>query len=120
MNLKEDVTTLLSVMSVSGVIGLVVGITRGIIQTKHGTFAAFLRGVLASIFVATLVSWGLADTALSVTSRGVIIGIASYIADDILLGLMSLGALAGRDPLGFIERLTAAYRGQAAKKDEQP
>jgi hypothetical protein len=123
MESKEDINTLIAAMSVSGALGLVVGIMRGVIQQKHGSFAAFVRGILASILVAVFVSWGLADSGLSATTKATITGICSFIADDILLGLMSLAALMGRDPIGFFTRIVAAYRGQAPQqptpKEEQ-
>lgn len=121
MNSKDEITTLWAAMAASGAIGLVVGIARGIIQQKHGTIGALLRGAVASVLVAVIVSWGLTDTGLSVTTKGAITGICAFIADDILLGLLSLGALIGKDPIGFLSRLAAAYRGQAAqlKKDAE-
>lgn len=119
MNNREEISTLVTAMSVSGIIGLAVGIARGIIQQKHGSTGALVRGALASVLVAVIVAWGLADTSLSVTTKGAIIGICGFIADDILLGLLSLGALIGKDPIGFITRLTAAYRGQAAAAEKK-
>jgi hypothetical protein len=118
MNNKEELSTLMTALTASGAIGLAVGIARGIIQQKHGSFGAFLRGTIASVLVAVLVSWGLADAGLSVTTKGAITGICAFIADDILLGLLSLGALIGKDPLGFFSRLSAAYRGMAAQKKD--
>lgn len=118
MNNKEEISALWTAMAASGAIGLVVGIARGIIQQKHGSIGALARGAIASVLVAVLVSWGLADAGLSVTTKGAITGICAFIADDILLGLLSLGALIGKDPIGFFSRLTAAYRGMAAQKKE--
>jgi hypothetical protein len=118
MNNKEEISSLLTVMSVSGAIGLAVGVARGIIQQKHGSFGALVRGSIAAVLVAVLVSWGVADTGLSFTSKAAITGICAFIADDILLGLLSLGALIGKDPIGFLTRLSAAYRGQAQQKKE--
>lgn len=114
MDNREDYSALVTIMSVSGVLGLVVGIMRGVIQQKHGSVGGFLRGILASIFVAVIASWGLVNSGLSLNTQAMIIGICSFIADDILLGLMSLSTLLGRDPLGFFSRLLAAYRGVAA------
>lgn len=115
MNSKDDIHALLMAGAASGAIGLVVGIMRGVIQQKHGSFGAFIRGILASVFVAVIVSWGLADTGLSATTKATITGICSFIADDILLGLLSLASLMGRDPIGFFTRLAAAYRGQVSQ-----
>lgn len=114
MNSKEEVSTLMGALMVSGVIGLVVGVFRGVIQQKHGGLMALVRGAIASVLVGVIVSWGLADAGLSVTTKGAITAICAFIADDILLGLISLGSLLGKDPLGFFARLLAAYRGQAA------
>lgn len=113
MDNRDDYQTLVTIMSVSGVVGLVVGIMRGVIQQKHGSVLGFIRGILASILVAVIVSWGLADSGLSINMRGTITGVCSFIADDILLGLMSLSTLLGRDPFGFFARMVAAYRGAA-------
>jgi hypothetical protein len=120
VNDKDGYQALIASLTTFGLLGLVVGIMRGIIQQKHGSIGAFFRGIVASIFVAVIVSWGLADGALSPTTRATIIGVCSFIADDILLGLMSLGSLMGRDPLGFFSRLLAAYRGQSVQLPPPP
>lgn len=119
MNNKEEITTLLTAMSAGGAIAFVVGIARGVIQQKHGGIGALIRGAVASVLVGVIVTWGLADTGLSVTSKGAITAISAFIADDILLGLLSLGALIGKDPLGFFARLLAAYRGQASAESKK-
>lgn len=110
---KDDWNNLLTAMSVSGALGISVGIMRGIIQQKHGSIGGFVRGIVASVFVAVMVSWGLADSDLSLSTKSMIIGICSFVADDILLGLMSLSTLMGRDPFGFFSRVLSAYRGAA-------
>lgn len=117
---KDGYSTLLAYLATGGVLGLFVGIARGIIQQKHGSIGAFFRGVVASIFVAVIVSWGLADTTITNTTQATIIGVCAFIADDILLGLVSLGSLMGRDPLGFFSRLLAAYRGQSIQQITPP
>jgi len=123
MNNKEEISTLMTAMAASGAIGLVVGIARGIIQQRHGGIGSLIRGAMASVLVGVIVAWGLADGGLSVTTKGAITAICAFIADDILMGLLSLGALLGKDPIGFFSRLIAAYRGQAAamppQKDER-
>lgn len=116
MQNKEDWNALVAVMSVSGMLGLGVGIARGIIQQKHGSVGGFIRGVVASIFVAIMVSWGLVDSGLSLNTQATVTGICAFIADDILLGLMSLSTLMGRDPFGFFSRVLSAYRGAAQQQ----
>lgn len=113
MTPKEDWNALLTAMSASGALGLTAGVFSGIIQKKHGSIGGFIRGILASVFIGVMVGWGLADTDLSLNTRSMITAICSFVADDILLGLLSLAALAGRDPFGFFSRMLSAYRGAA-------
>jgi hypothetical protein len=117
---KEQYHILLSALLAGGVLGFFVGVARGIIQQKHGSIGGFIRGIVASILVAVLVTWGLAETAMTVTTQGMVTGVCSFIADDILLGLMSLGSLMGRDPLGFFSRVLSAYRGQSVQPVQPP
>lgn len=120
MNSKDDINAIIAIAAGSGALGLAVGIMRGVIQQKHGSIGGFIRGILASIFVAVMVSWGLVDSNLSLSTRGMVTGICSFIADDILLGLMSLATLMGRDPFGFFSRVLAAYRGAATQGPSVP
>lgn len=119
MTPKEDWNALLTAMTASGALGMIAGIFSGIIQKKHGSFGGFIRGVLASVFVGVLAGWGLADTDLSLNTRSMVIGICSFIADDILLGLMSLATLLGRDPFGFFSRVLSAYRGAVVETKKE-
>lgn len=118
MNKNEEISTLYTALTVSGVIGLVVGIARGVILQRHGSVGALLRGAVASALVAVLVSGGLEDSSLSLNMRISITGVCAFIADDILLGLLSLGQLLGKDPLGFLSRFVAAYRGVTAAQPQ--
>lgn len=104
--------TLLATASAAGFIGLLTGIARGIIQQKHHGWGGFFRGMVASVFVGVMVGWGLADMELSMTKQAIIIALASFLADDVLLGLQELARLFGADPFGTIDRVWKAFRGQ--------
>ena len=99
------------VMLVSGAAGLLVGIARGIILEKYGTWGHFFRAVLASIVVAVLTALALDDSGLSTTKQGAVIGILSMVADDMLAGLMIAGRLAASDPVGFVRGVLRSLLG---------
>ena len=110
--MDEDQRKLLTVAATAGAIGLFAGVVRGVVQQRHGGWPNFFRGLAASVAVAILVGWGLDDAGLSPTKAAAIIGVCSWLADDVLLGLGELAKVFGADPLGFIDRVWKAIRGQ--------
>ncbi|MGN6704411.1 MAG: hypothetical protein ACTHKB_15785 [Burkholderiaceae bacterium] len=113
----KEVSRLLFAFIMSSIAGVAVGVMRGIIQEKHGDWSGMVRGVLASILVAVLVGFSIDNLGLSVTLKSAIIGVSAFVADDVLLALLAMGRVLGRDPFGFIARVLSAYRGQL-KADE--
>jgi hypothetical protein len=113
MKPDSEFEKLLVTTSTTGTVALVIGVFRGIIQEKHGNFMTFFRGVLASVTVAVLVGWGLSETSLSLTSQMCIVGVCSYLADDVLLGLLVLGRLFREDPGSFFSKFYDAIRGRS-------
>lgn len=112
MDDEKEIAKLLYSFVLSSIIGVSVGILRGIIQKANEDWKALLRAILASFLVAIFVGFGLEDFEFSTTIKIVITGISAFIADDILLGLMALGRVLGRDPFGFFARVMSAYKGQ--------
>lgn len=110
--MRDEHEKVLSAAATAGVIGILVGIAKGVIQQKHGGIGSFVRGLTASILVAVLIGWGLADAELSPTMLAAIVGVCAYLADDVILGLGEAGKLFGADPFGFVGRVWAAIRGR--------
>jgi predicted permease len=119
MDEEKEIARLAFVFVFSCVVGIAVGVSRGIVQEKIGDWRIMVRSVTASILVAVFVGFALADTNFSLTMKSAITGVSALIADDVLLGLMALGKILGRDPFGFLSRVMAAYRGQIKNEIEK-
>lgn len=124
--IDDNTNKVLAVATSAGIIGLVTGIARGVVQQKHNGWGGFFRGLVASVLVAVLMGWTLADLDVSPTKQAVIIGVCAYLADDVLLGLQEVARLFGADPFGTLQRIWQAVRGQAGtapsdrSKGDQP
>ena len=113
--MEDGTDKILAAASTAGVIGLATGVARGIVQQKHNGWAGFARGLVASVLVAVLMGWALADLELTPTKTAVIVGVCAYLADDGLLGLQEVARLFGADPLGTVQRVWEALRGRGGK-----
>ena len=121
MKNDEELRNLAAITAASGVAGLVVGIFRGIVQERHGGGWGFVRGMVASITVAVLVSLMLHDTDLTTSKQAALIGLAAYVADDLLSGIVLLAQLFRTDPIGFMSNVWSSIRGgRPTKRDEDP
>lgn len=107
----KDFRNVITIVGLSGLAGILVGIARGIIKERHGGWPSFIRGVVASIITAILVALAIHDTEMSVTRQAAIIGVCAYVADDLLIGLLSLARLFATDPLGFAKDVWNSIRG---------
>jgi hypothetical protein len=109
----ENGEKIIAVAGTAGAIGLATGIARGIVQSRHDGWASFFRGMIASVTAAVLIGWSLSDFGFTPTTFAAIVGVCAFLADDVLLGLQEVGKLFGADPIGTIQRVWAAIRGQA-------
>lgn len=118
MKEKEALDVLLGSAGIAGVIGLVTGIARGVVQARHGSIGAWVRGITASLVVGVMTGWALHDTDMTPTLQAAIIAVCAYTADDVLLGLLVLGSLFSRDPAAFAGRVIDSVRGRPMNNGE--
>jgi hypothetical protein len=111
---KTSLDVLLAVGAPAGIIGLAVGVAHGIVQARYGTLRAWAGGLVASMLVGVGVGWGLSDHGFSITTQYAIIVACSYVAGDVLLGLLVLGSLFSSDPAAFVARVIDGVRGRSA------
>lgn len=109
--MDDETSRVVSIIAGGGALGLAFGIIRGVVNQKHGGWPGFIRGAFASVGAAILVALGIADLELTVTKQAAIIGVSAYVADDILLGLLTLGQMFGKDPVGFVRDIFSSIRG---------
>ena len=111
--MKPDQTDgLLATAAGFGVIGLAVGLARGLIESRHGSVFAWLGGMAAAALVAVLLGWGLDAAQVPQVWQWPIVGACAYIAEDALAGLRALGAMIRSDPIGGVMRILDALRGR--------
>lgn len=112
-----ELQKLARILMVPLLVGLCVGIAR-IVQDRHGGWWQALSGIVASVLVACLVGLALQgvrfteDETWDLALHFCFIGIASYVADDILFGLKRISAALRDDPAGFVKQLRAIWRGE--------
>jgi len=102
----------LGIMLPSAIVGLIAGITQGVVVKRHGGWGGLLRAMLTGVAVAVFVGLGIEDFIESETARLAIVGACAVISEEIWDGLHWFGSELRRDPLGFIVRLVNVARGR--------
>ena len=103
-------------VAAGAVLGVAVGILRGLIEQKYGSVRAWVAGLAAALLVGVLTHLGLHDVDLAPTMKVAITCGAAFVADDALRGLRALAAMVGADPLAAARRILTALRGGSAKE----
>lgn len=116
---KNQYENLIAVAITGGLIGILVGIASGIIQQKYGTWGRFLRGMLAATVVAILIALALDHTHLATTTKASIVAAVCYVADDVLMGMATLGKLFAGDPVAFIKRFANIPGAKTGSSDNE-
>lgn len=106
-----DLQKVLAVAASSGLIGLAFGIARGIIQQKHGGWWGFFKGATASVVVAVIAGLAVHDGDLTSARQFALIGLLSYVADDVLDGVLLLSRVFKKDPIGFVRDVWSSIFG---------
>lgn len=101
----------LKLIGIGSVIALLVHAARHVIEQRHGSWAAWFRGLVAAILTGVLVSLLMDAVDLPHTVEMAIIAIAVYVADDVLLAVRSMGSMLGTDPMGTVRRFIDGLRG---------
>jgi hypothetical protein len=107
----QQLERLLEVATVASLGGLLLGVAKIIIHEKYGTAVRFFRGAVSSVTVAVLAAFALADSGLSLLQQWALIGLLSYVADDVLNGFLILGKLFAHNPISFLKDLWSSLRG---------
>lgn len=64
--------------------------SRTILSEDRRSITGFLRGLVLAIFVGAVVGFGIQDYHFSPATQGMVVGISAFVADDILLIILSL------------------------------
>lgn len=111
MKNDSELETVLFTASSAGVLALVIGVFRSIIQTKRGWFN-WTRGVITSILVGVTVGLGIDSLNIALTAKFAVVAVTAYLADDLLTGLLVVGSTFREDPMSFVKKLIDSLRGK--------
>jgi hypothetical protein len=114
--LFDDPRTLGAIVT-SSVIGLLAGFAQGVVQRRHGGWGGFVSALATGVIVAVIVGLALQGLVPSEAMRFAIVGVCAIVAEDIWIGLKTLGQSLRADPLGFVFRVLDALRGQPMRRN---
>ena len=104
----------LGTLFASGLVGLVMGISQGFVQKKHGGWPGFIGSIGTAVAVAIIVGLGLQDYITSEALRLSVVGLCAVISEDIWMGIRAIGRNLREDPIGTVVRLLEAIRGRSS------
>lgn len=91
--------------------GLAVGLAKGVIQRRYTGWGQWLSLLVGAVLVSVLVGLAVHETGLSETQQWAVIGVCTFVAEDLLLAVGAIGAAFARDPLHALQHFWDAIRG---------
>ena len=83
---------------------------RFIMVPPRASLGAYLRGITLAVCTVWVVNHIGIATGLSENWRLALLGVAAFLADDILFGLVNVGSRLRNDPKGLIEDIKQLFR----------
>ena len=94
----EDLTDLFKTLLALTGISTLAAASRSILSEDRRSIGGFLRGFVLAVFVGVIVGMGIQDYELSHATQGAIVGICSFVADDILMLVISVASNVAKNP----------------------
>lgn len=85
-------------------LAVLAGTARFLMMPKGQSALVYLRGIIMAVLVAWIVAAATDGYGMNENYRVAVIGVCSFMADDLLRGLLSAGEKFREDPLGFIKK----------------
>lgn len=101
-------------LSSMGGISVVAAVSRTVLSEDRRSLVGFIRGLTCAVFVTFLVSSFIDDYTLSSGMHNVIVGVTAFVADDILLLVITLMKMISTNPgsaLDWIINFLTGLRG---------
>ncbi len=118
MNIHDLVEgAVLKLALIGAVIGGLVHAAREVIEKKYGSWGAWLRGLVASVFTGIVVSLLMDAVELPHAVEMAIVAISVYLADDVLVAMRSMGRMVANDPPSALRRIFDGLRGGTQPKE---
>ena len=115
--MREEWERVMHAAAASGGVGVLVGVVRIVVSHRYDGFWQWLSVLCGTVFVATMAGLVVADSDLSPAWSGAVVGLCPFVADNLILALLTLAKSLGANPVRAIRRISAALRGQPAPAD---
>lgn len=106
---------IIKLVALGAVVGLVAGVFAGVIQKRHGSIGAWVRGIIVAVFVGTVAALCMESVAWPPAMEIAVIAVAAYTGEDVLAGIAAVMKMFGADPLGAATRVWDALKGGGPK-----
>lgn len=97
----DEYSELLKKLTIPVTISLMAGFAR-FIFSDNKSLLTFLRGIFIAGFVGMMTGFGLQDAAFSEGTKGLIIGISSFCADEVLMIVLKFATNVKQDPMKYV------------------
>lgn len=87
------------------VVAILAGMSRTIVSEEQRTIGGYVRAIIVAGFVGFVATQLLDDMNFGEGTKGAIVGVSAFIANDILRALLVIGASLADDPIGTITNL---------------
>jgi thiosulfate reductase cytochrome b subunit len=108
---RDEWDRIVHIVAASGAAGFVVGAVRIVISYRYETKLQWLAVMCGTVFIAVITGLLVADTDLSPAWASAVIGLSAFVADNLILALLTIAKSVGANPLRAIRRIMAAVRG---------
>jgi hypothetical protein len=110
--MKDDLPSLLQEMASNPIsYGIGAAVARFAIGEQQKGWKTFLEQVVASCFVAFVVTAYLNQEGYAIGTRTVYVCILAFLGRDVLMALILIGSRLREDPIGFLVRLKESFKG---------
>lgn len=103
--MSEETSLMNTLLSLFG-IGTMATISRSILSEDRRTLAGFFRGLVLALFVGFIVGSLIQDYNFSPSTQGGIVGVCAFVADDLLLIVLSVTTKLRNNPRIIIDYIT--------------
>lgn len=100
--MEEEIMKILRTSAALIGISALAAASRSILSEDRRSFGGFMRGLVLAIFVGSLVGLLIQDFDFSPPTQGGIVGVAAFVADDLLMMIINISRKLRDDPMLII------------------
>lgn len=86
-------------------IAILAGTSRAIMTNEPRTIGGYISSIIVAGFVGFIASELMKDAAFGEGTKGAIVGVSAFVANDFLRGLLLIGSSFATDPIGLLKKI---------------